>query len=146
MRIRLLPAILLLASCDAPDAGVFWPVHEAAGAQQAGLLEGRLTVSRGCVYLVADHGERWLAIWPDRLHPERVGDGPLRIVDERGIVVATEGERLAAGGGEARISELGGFEAFDAWLDDVGGRDPIPRSCGDLTWTVSGIEDPVGAV
>jgi hypothetical protein len=143
MRIRLVILISLLAGCAdgagrAAPPGVVFPTHPGgSGPYPAALLDGTLEVEDGCVYLTQD-GERWLGVWPASLHVEQQ-DGRISIVDESGVVVGVEGQRLMVGGGESRPSEVGGPAAGRSWADDVTDEE-IPTRCGTLYWLVSGIE------
>jgi hypothetical protein len=132
----------ILAACSSggrvAPPGIFFPTHDAQGPQPGALFEGTLEVEDGCVYL-AQHGERWLGLWPEDLRAEIAGD-TLRIVDGHGQVLASDGGPIRAGGGERSASGLGGFEALEAWFAEIGGT-AIPRWCGDLVWQVSGIEN-----
>jgi hypothetical protein len=77
-------------------------------------------------------------IWPARLRAERDGDR-IRIVDELGHIVASEGSPIVAGGGERRSSEVGGSATNRMGVEDLSDED-IPARCGDLFWLVSGVE------
>jgi hypothetical protein len=142
MRRRLVILAALLAGCAdagaAAPAGIVFPTHPGdAGAYPAALFDGTLEVVDGCVYLTK-HGERWLGLWPARVHAER-REGLITIVDETGGVVGVEGRRIVVGGGESRPSEVGGIVAGRSWAEELTGEE-IPTRCGSLYWLVSGIE------
>ena len=144
MRARLMVvAVVVLAGCAnetsvSDQAGVSFPVHQASGPQPLALLDGTLDVREGCVYIRAENGERFVGLWPRAYHPERVED-EVRIVDELGEVLAVEGGPIRVGGCAREASEVGGFDALDAWFAQIGGT-ALPRGCGELFWQVSGIE------
>jgi hypothetical protein len=131
----------MVAACTQPPAApprVVFPTHPGdAAAYPGALLEGQLEVIDGCVYLTKG-GERWLGLWPARLRAERNG-GRVRIVDELGHVVASEGSPIVVGGGERRSIEVGGSIANQTGVEDLTDED-IPTRCGDLFWLVSGVE------
>jgi hypothetical protein len=135
---RFFAATLLFAACadpvgDAP-AGVFFPTVPIGADYPAALFEGDLEIDEGCLYLT-DHGERWLALWPEGYRAER-DEGLIRVLDRAGEVVGVDGGSIRVGGGEGRPVEIGSVEAADHWAEGLTGGD-IPERCGHLYWIVS---------
>jgi hypothetical protein len=142
MRICAAILALMLGACAhqgaAAPPGIVFPTHPGgSGPYPAALLDGTLEVEDGCVYLTKD-GERWLGLWPASLHVEQQ-DGRISIVDESGIVVGVEGQRIVVGGGERRPMEVGGSAASRSSAEEQTDEE-IPTRCGAMYWLVSGVE------
>jgi hypothetical protein len=129
---------VVTAGCaaDGPgsSSGIFFPTVPIGDAYPGALMDGVLEVKSGCVFVTA-HGDRWLLLWPEGYKAE-LAAGQLKVRDESGKVVATEGTQLRVGGGEGNPLEMGGSAAAERWAADLTGVD-IPERCGDLYWIVS---------
>jgi len=111
MSLRMLFVVLLLATAacrglDDPgaSAGVFFPRYGSMGPTPAALLEGRLEINDGCLWLVKAGGARILPIWPGG-YGLRAGVNPLEVIDAAGRVVAADGETLRVQGGEVMVAD-----------------------------------------
>jgi hypothetical protein len=88
--------------------GVFFPQHE-RDFTPAALVQGRLEVRDGCLW-IAGEGPPEVAIWP-RNYQLRMTDNRLEIIDERGRVLARDGDMVRANGAtltEQRAKEVSG--------------------------------------
>ena len=95
-------------------------------------LSGHLVIADGCVY-IDDSNERYLIVWPSHYEARATG-GLLRVVDETGTILATEGRQVTVDGTEvARTAE----EAQDVLLELTGALPP--EGCADLVWNASSI-------
>ena len=104
--------LLLLVACESGaqvEAGVFFPTWSADGAVPAGIVQGVLVETDGCVYISAN-GQRTLPVWEKGLG---FADGTLLGSD--GEPIAEVGEVVKGGGGwyggavgRAHIEDLAG--------------------------------------
>ena len=102
-------AVLALPACrglDDPGAGlgVFFPRYGSMGPTPGALIEGRLEVKDGCLWLVRIVGTKILPIWPGG-YGLRGSVGSLQVTDSAGVVVAAEGRSVRAGGGEYSVAD-----------------------------------------
>jgi hypothetical protein len=88
----------------------------------------------GCLFARAG-AERWLLLWPDG-YAARLARGKIEVLNEEGVIVGIEGQRLSLGGGETNPVEVGGATSALAWATDLTGGE-IPERCGDLFWLVA---------
>jgi hypothetical protein len=125
-----------LASCGTVDtadgSGLFFPTdpEEQTFVMQA-LYEGPLTVREGCV-LIGRPGDFSIAVWPKGFTTQRDDSERIVVLDERGKVVAIEGQVFDMSGGlvaefrpegkvEPREQQL---RRVEDWLGN-----PIPQRC-----------------
>ncbi len=106
LRAALIAVALLAAGCrglDDPgrDLGVFFPRHghDNSDSGMLALMEGRLEVRGGCLWVVPTRGDRMLPIWPPRFGL-RVTEERLTILDASGGVVARESDLVLLVGGQ----------------------------------------------
>jgi hypothetical protein len=95
-------AALLAGGCKQDDSavnGVFFPHHSVRGPTPMAVLDGRLEVAGGCIWIVAQDGRRLLPIWPPGSHVRIVAER-LELTDDAGRVLAADGDRVAIVGGE----------------------------------------------
>ena len=86
-------------SVDSGVTGVFFPRHSVRGPTPAALIEGRLDVKDGCLWIVDASGTRYLAIWPSGWRVTSVG-GRIHVVNAEGRLIVADGDSVAGGGGE----------------------------------------------
>ena len=84
-------------------------------------LQGVLAVRDNCVVIEGDAGVDILVLWPDVVGIE-IENGVVRLVDEDGRVIASEGDRLSINGGEAQP------QAFREYAGEP------PPACPDELW------------
>ena len=100
---------------------------------QAALLQGRLVVEDGCVWLAGRAG-RHLIVWPSSYLPARV-HGSLAILGPERTIIALQGQDLALAGGEVAIDQN---EARNAVRELAGAE--IPFECKvEQVWNASAI-------
>jgi len=59
----------------------------------------------GCIYLEGESGSRQFVLWPSSYSASRASTGGFEVHDDRGTVVANEGDRITASGGSQTISK-----------------------------------------
>jgi hypothetical protein len=108
VRVVLLVIVALSGCSSLSESGVpglFFPRHSVRGGPMLGaLIEGRLEVKDGCIWIVAQAGTRYLAIWPPGSNVRSVA-GRIEITDGAGQVIAAEGETVKGSGGETVTRE-----------------------------------------
>jgi hypothetical protein len=114
-----------LAPCShtgpsAPD-GLFFPTIPRQDAYPAALLVGPLAERSGCL-VVGEKGFNGLLLWPDGYTARTGQDGRTQVLDEKGTVVATVGEKMSLGGGYVGAS-------FDTLTSQR-----TPDACGHHRW------------
>ena len=114
-----------LAACSTTSAaspgGLFFPTVRRLDAYPSALLTAPLEEHAGCLF--GGRGkDRVLLLWPDGYEARRTFEG-WQVLDDDGVVVASEGQRTNLGGGET-----------DAVLptDQL-----IPERCGHHYWLVA---------
>jgi len=83
-----------------PRPTPYFPTHPGVGGPDVG-LQGVLAVRDDCVVIASDAGVDILVLWPEVVGIE-VENGVIQLVDEDGRVIASEGDRVSMGGGEAQ--------------------------------------------
>ena len=131
MRVRLAALVLCfvvftpLVGCShtepsAPD-GLFFPTVRRLDAYPAALLVGPLAERSGCL-VVGEKGFNGLLLWPDGYTARSGQNGRTEVLDEKGTVVATVGEKMSLGGGYVGAS-------FDTRTTQQ-----TPDACGHHHW------------
>jgi hypothetical protein len=121
---RAVVALLLLVACESGaevEARDFFPTWRADGAVPAGIVQGVLVETDGCVYISAN-GRRTLPVWEEGLG---FADGTL--LESDGEPIAQVGEVVHGGGGwyggaggRAHLEELAGERIPDRCVIDQG--------------------------
>jgi hypothetical protein len=112
---------VMLGSCRQGSTGGdvegrYFPTHPDTGMSAAGILEGVLTRTPGCLVLDPEsQGQRYLPIWSGSV---RWDEQASSIVDADGHVLATIGQHLNLTGGEVSLESAGGLAG-----------EPIPDAC-----------------
>lgn len=103
-----------------PD--VFMPqLRVASSSYMEALLPGTLVVDAGCLRVQTENGDSYLVIWqPDYFLNDN--DGQVEVLDRDGEVVATVGEPIQMGGGEA------------SQFDETQLNEPVPDGCSGPYW------------
>jgi hypothetical protein len=112
-------ALVLLVACGSGaevEAGVFFPTWDPSGPVPAGIVQGVLVETDGCIYLRA-HGQRTLPVWEEGLG------------FANGVLLGSDGEPIAEVG-EVVHGGGGGYEGAEgrAHLEDLAGE-PVPERC-----------------
>jgi hypothetical protein len=116
--------LLLLVACESGaevEAGVFFPTWSADGAVPAGIVQGVLVETAGCVYISAN-GQRTLPVWEEGLG---FADGILLGSDvepiaEVGDVVHGGGGWYGGAGGREHLEDLAGERIPNRCVIDQG--------------------------
>ena len=137
--------VLVFSACDDPASdpaatsrdedpeSIVFPVQGPVNNVMEALIEGTLTVRRGCLYLsMPGPGGLVLPIWPDGFSYEHT-DGEVSVLNDDGEVVAKTGVRFSMGGGMS--GEGPGNRLPSELKDEV-------RGCKGPYWIVGNISEP----
>jgi hypothetical protein len=107
--------------------GVLFPRHLLTEEGPAALLEARLVLDSGCLWLQPEGQERNLAVWPSAYELARSDAGDLLVLDGGRRVAASVGQAVRAGGGEYK--DLAFIERIVL--------EPLPAQCAGPVWLVT---------
>jgi len=127
-RLAVLGTGLMVASCAAGGAAAPLALYPSSPEGHQARLRGRLAMEGGCLYIVGEGGERWLAAFPS--------PGTRWVPDENAVQVGKRtvrvGETGAFAGGEAS-----GAPGTVAWV-----RAPAAGCDAAKVWMVTTLMDP----
>ena len=128
------------------QAGLFFPqVPEPGGLHPTAVGGGRLFIRNDCIYAgptqrrYRDVVPSDVVVWPYGYSLSRKG-GEIRILNEKGKVVARVGEEVRMGGGEITQAEAGPTpEAARRQFEEKRGELGVPDQCRGPLWVSSGV-------
>ena len=123
-----------LITTDLPDPveAAFFPQHSTAvGADYEGVIEGRLVLANGCLWIEAfPTGEHGLIVWPSNMILGKINDLP--------VVLGPDHELLVE---EGSVVRLGGRSVDIETAQELAGRE-FPGACADgAFWVATTVEN-----
>ena len=127
------------AQAPQKQAGLFFPQKPRPGGLSLSALGGgKLVVKNSCIYMGTRHHSD-VVVWPYGYSLSRK-DGEIRILNEKGKVVAQVGEEVRIGGGEITQAEAGPTpEAARRQFEEKRGELGVPNRCRGPLWVSSGV-------